>query len=209
MPRRKNNQQRNSRRRNNGNNVPNNMGRSIESSTPMRQLTLKPIVRFQRTVTGQYDLACDGINPTVGIYNFSLNDLPNSSDFTALFQTYCIAKVKLTFRPEYTELTDAALVSNAVNVNLNSAIDLSGVTPTAVSDITQFQSCKSTGITKVHTRSFSPAVLMDSLTPCRCNVVTSAPSTNWWGFAYGIPPTGIAMNFVSTATFEIICAGAR
>lgn len=176
----------------------------------MIQPLYKPVVPFIRTIQGgTFDIACDGINPSVGIFNFSLNDLPNSSEFSSLFQVFKIMKVTLVWRPEYTELTDAALVSNAVNVNFNSAIDPSGNTPANVDSVLQFQNCRSTGITKEHSRSFVPYLFMDGTSPCQCFVSTNSPSTNFWGLAYGIPPTGIAMNFVCTAKYKIICAGSR
>jgi len=187
-----------------------NRGRSYAAGRPaMEQPLPKPIVQFKRTFQSSFDIVCDGINPSVGIFNFSLNDLPNSTEFSTLFQMYKINKVKITWRPEYTELTDAALVSNAVNVNFNSAIDPSGNTPLTVADVLQYQSCQSTGITKQHSRSLSPYLFMDGTSPCQCFVSTNSTSTNFWGLNYGIPPTGVAMTFRSTVVYHITCAGAR
>lgn len=176
----------------------------------MIQPLYKPVVTFSRTVQGgTFDIVCDGINPSVGIFNFSLNDLPNSTEFSSLFQVFKILKVTMVYRPEYTELTDAALVSNAVNVNFNSAVDPSGNTPANVDSVLQFQNCKSTGITKQHSRSFTPYLFMDGTSPCQCFVSTNAPSTNFWGLAYGIPATGVGMTFRATVKFTIMCAGSR
>jgi hypothetical protein len=182
-----------------------------QNSVPaMIQPLYKPVVPFVRTLQGgTFDISCDGINPSVGIFNFSLNDLPSSTEFTALFQVYKISKVILTWRPEYTELTDAALVSNAINVNFNSAVDPSGNTPTNVDAVLSFQNCRSTGITKDHSRSFVPYLFMDGTSPCQCYVSTNSASTNFWGLAYGIPPTGVAMTFRCTAKYKVICAGSR
>jgi len=176
----------------------------------MLQPQYKPVVTFVRTLPqGTFDIVCDGINPSVGIFNFSLNDLPNSTEFSTLFQMYKIQNVEIIFRPEYTELTDAALVSNAVNVNVSTAIDPSGNTPGSVNDIIQFQNCVSTGVTKQHRRSFMPYLLMDGTSPCHCFVSTNAPSTNFWGLSYGVPPTGIAMTFRALVKYTVVCGGAR
>lgn len=176
----------------------------------MSQPQFKPIVKFIRTVqSSSFDIACDGINPSIGVINFSLNDLPNSTEFSTLFQMYKIDRVDICYRPEYTELTDASVLSNAVNVNFNSAVDPSGNTPTAVNDVLQFQNCKSTGITKLHQRSLNPYLLMDGTTPCHCFVSTNSTSTNFWSFAYGIPPTGVAMTFRSTFRYHITCGGSK
>ena len=182
----------------------------IQSSSPaMLQPLYKPVVTFKRTVQANFDIICDGINPSVGIFNFSLNDVPNSTEFSNLFQVYKISRVSINWRPEYTELTDAALVSNAVNVNFNSAIDPSGNTPANVDAVLQFENCKSTGITKEHKRSFVPYLFMDGTSPCQCFCSTNTTSTNFWGLAYGIPATGIAMTFRATAVFTLTLAGAR
>ena len=44
--------------------------------------------KFTRVVEGMYDIMADGINPSLGVFNFSLNDLPGYTDFTALFDQY-------------------------------------------------------------------------------------------------------------------------
>lgn len=176
----------------------------------MIQPLYRPVVNFTRTIQGgAFDIVCDGINPSVGIFNFSLNDLPNSTEFSNLFQVYKIQKVAISWAPEYTELTDAALVSNAVNVQFNTAVDPSGNTPSNVDSVLQFQNCKSTSITRPHKRSFTPYLFMDGTSPCQCFVSTNSPSTNFFGLAYGIPPTGIAMTFRSTTKYTITCAGSR
>lgn len=186
-----------------------NGGRKNYASPSISQPLYKPVVTFKRTVQEGFNIVCDGINPSIGVFNFSLNDLPNSTEFSSLFQVYKLKKVSLNWRPEYTELTDAALVSNAVNVNFNSAFDQNGNTPTSVNDILQFENCKSTGITKEHRRSFEPCLFMDGTSPSHCFVSTNSTSTNFFGLSFGIPPTGIAMTFRCTAVYTIICAGAR
>lgn len=207
MPPTNNQTKRGAKRRVSRNKSPQNAG--IAAQTMMIQPLYSPQVSFVRTLQSGFDIVCDGVNPSVGIFNFSLNDLPSSTEFSTLFQMYKIDKVEAVWRPEYTELTDAALVSNAVNVNFNSAIDPSGNTPSAVSDILQFQNCKSTGITSVHKRVFKPYLLMDGTSPCHCFVSTNSSSTNFWGLAYGIPPTGVAMTFRATIRYTLIVGGAR
>lgn len=164
---------------------------------------------ISRTIDKLFDITCDGINPSVGMFNFSLNDLPSSSDFTNLFDQYKIARVDLTFYPEYTELVDSGLASNAVNVTLNTCIDPAGITPTVYTDILQYQSCLSTGITRQHTRSLVPMYLVDSLIPQSLYFSTSSASVNMYGVGYGVPPTGVAMTFRSKAVYHLLLKQAR
>lgn len=165
--------------------------------------------KFTRTVEGLFDITTNGIAANFGVFNFSLNDLPNSAEFTVLFDQYKIEQIEIEWTPEYTELTDAALVSNAVNVFLNSAIDPAGNTPTSVDDVLQYRSLHSTSITKPHKRTFVPAVLMDGIIPASCYISCASPSTNLWGVVYGIPPTGVAMTFRSRVKYHLSMALCR
>jgi len=176
----------------------------------MIQPRLKPVVRFSRTVVGIYNIICDGINPSLSSLVFNLSSLPNFTDYTNLFQSYRISKVKVRWDPEYTELTDAALVSNAVNVMFNSVVDQTDPSaPTAVGNVTQYQTCKSTPITKAHVRTFEPAVLSSNQMPCNCYISTQNPNERHYGIKIGVDPTGVAMTFRSTVTLWFECAGSR
>jgi hypothetical protein len=173
----------------------------------MQVPNLGPTVTLSRRVNELFDIVCDGINPSLGSFNFSLNDLPGYTDFTGLFQLYRIDEIQIVWRPEYTELTDAALVSNAVNVCLNTSITLVGNTPASVGDVLQNSNCSSSSITKEHRVRFRPCVIMDTTSPCYCFLSSNSPSTNWWGIQYGVPPTGIAMTLRSTAIYKVSLRG--
>lgn len=200
------NNQSNSRKRKNRNTtelLSINRPRNSVSGTAMTCPNLGPTINLTRRVEDQFNIVCDGINPSVGIINFSLNDLPSFAEFTALFQMYRIDEVEIQWRPEYTELTDAALVSNAVNVCLNTSVSAIGNTPVTVNDVLQNSNCSSTSITQKHNVRLRPAVLMDGTSPCYCFVSSLSPSINWWGVQYGVAPTGVAMTFRSTAVYKL------
>lgn len=172
------------------------------------QPRFKPVIKLSRTLLERFDISTDGINPSLNAILFTLDQLPDYTDFTRLFQTYRITRVDITWTPEYTELTDAALVSNAVNVYFNSAIDqASSASPASVDEVIQYQTCNSTGITKVHKRSVRVSALMNSM-PCNCMITTQQPSERHYGLKIGIPPTGVAMTFRSKAKFYLELAGA-
>ena len=186
--------------------------RASQNKSPVHRLeaplAASPI-KFQRTVEGLYDIACDGINPSVGIFNFSLNDLPNYTEFTGLFDLYKIESIEIEWYPEYTVLSDGGVTSPADNVQLNTAIDPAGQTPTAVSDILQYRTLHSTGISKQHKRTFVPAILLDGIAPVSTYISTASPSTNWWGIVYGVAITGTAMDLRSRAKFNLSMAQSR
>jgi len=207
MPNRPNPRRRNFKKASKSNNT----GASNRASDKiMIQPRLKPVVRFSRTVVGLYNVICDGINPSLVGAAFTLSALPNPTDYTNLFQSYRISKIKVRWDPEYTELTDAALVSNAVNVMFNSVVDQTDPTPPAtVGTVTQYQTCKSTPITKPHVRTFEPAVLSANQMPCNCYISTQNSSERHYGIKIGVDPTGVPMTFRSTVTMWFECAGSR
>lgn len=176
----------------------------------MQQPVYKPIYKFQRSIEGgTFDVLTDGINPTLFGASFNISNLPTSGDFTALFDVYRIDRIDIVWRPEYTELVDSGLASNAVNVNFNSAIDITDSSaPASVNELIQYSTLKSTSITKTHARSFRPAILMNSSSPCFCWNAANAATTHL-GVKVAIPATGVAMNFVSKVTFHMSWASSR
>lgn len=175
----------------------------------MRIPTQVSPIKFQRTVEGAYDIVCDGINPSLGTFNFSLNDLPSYTEFTALFDLYKIERIEIEWYPEYTVLSDGGVTSPAVNVQLNTAIDPAGNSVAAVTDVLQYRTLHATGISKTHKRDFVPAYLMDGVSPCACYISTGSPSSNLWGVVYGVLPTGTAMTFRSRAKFYLSMAQSK
>ena len=163
-----------------------------------------------RTVEGLYDQTNTGLTATLAAINFSLSDIPGYTELTAMFQSYCIEEIRFWFRPEYTVLSDASALSNSVNVELNTAIDLvDSSAPASVDALLEYQSLAHTSITQSHYRKFKPAYLIDSILPTCSLISTSSPSVNWYGLKVAIPPTGVAMTFRTTAQFKIALVGAK
>lgn len=185
--------------------------RASQNKSPMniRNPLVSSPIKFQRTVEGAFDITTTGIVPNVGVFNFSLNDLPNYTEFTALFDLYKIELIEIEWTPEYTELTDAALVSNAVNCYFNTAIDPAGNLPVSVDDVLQYRSLHSTSITRLHKRTFVPSFLMDGIIPASTYISCASPSSNLYGIVYGIPATGIAMTFRSRVKYHLSLAQSR
>jgi len=165
-----------------------------------------PIHKFSRVTETGFDIYTDGVNPTLQGFRFMLSQLPSTADFTNLYDVYRISKVDIEWTPEYTELTDAALVSNAVNVRVNSCIDLIDYTaPSAVDTVLQYSSLKSTSVTKEHKRSFKPCCLVDNM-PCTSWQPSSNPSEPYYGIKIGIQPSGVAMTFRGRVRLHLECA---
>lgn len=146
----------------------------------------------------------------MGIINFSFNDIPNASEFSALYSMYRIDKVEVTWFPEYTVLSDSGLASTAQNVLLNTAYEPNqAIVPTTVADVLQYQTLKSTGITKEHTRSIVPMYAVDNVNPCSCFLTTTSGSLNLFGIVFGVAPTGTSMVLRSRAKFYLSMKSVR
>ncbi len=191
-------------------NLPTRAPSSAAPNTLSTQPNMYPIVCVTRMIDGAFNVVCDGTNPSFAAFNFSLNDVPGYTEFTAIFSTYCIEQVEVWLRPEYTVLSDASALSNSVNVDLFSAIDLvDGTAPTAVSDVEQYQSCAHTSIVYNHYRKIRPAWLVDSIGPTCMRVSTASPSINWYGLKVAVPPTGVAMTFRSVVKYKLVFTGLK
>jgi len=176
----------------------------------LSQPTLYPRVAVQKTVTGYYNFTNDGINPSLEAINFSLNDVPGYTEMTAMFQTYCIELVEIWIRPEYTVLSDASTLSNSVNVEMLSVIDLvDGTAPASVAALCEYQSLAHTSIVTTHYRKFKPAYLVDNIAPTCALISTASPATNWFGLKVAVPPCGVAMTFRTVVKFKIALVGLK
>lgn len=182
--------------------------KSPQITTIVSPIQAKPL-KVMRTVEDAYNIICDGINPSVGSFNFSLNDLPSYTEFTGLFDLYRIDEIEIEWYPEYTVLSDGGVTSPAVNVQLNTAIDPAGNTPILVTDVLQYRSLQATGISKPHKRRFVPSYLLDGISPAKCYISCTSPSSNLWGIVYGVSPTGTPMTFRSRARFFLSLAQSR
>ena len=175
-----------------------------QTDIAMRCPVYRPVYKFSRVVEERYDIPMNGIAQTTGAFVFTLDSLPSYTDFTNLFDMYRITLIEVSFQPEYTELTDAALVSNAVNVYFNTAIDLAdSSSPANVDEVLQYQQLQSTPITKQHVRKWRPTILMGGSIPCSCWIPTSNPSERHYALKYGIPATGVAMTFRSRVRLHL------
>lgn len=116
----------------------------------------QPVQYFTRTV---YRPNFFSAAPGTGVgfaLNFQLNNLVNASEFTSLYDQYCIKAIKIEFIPRCTEATP-----NNPNLigNLWSVIDRDdSAAPASVDTLLQYQNLKRTQHTQVHTRYFVPSI---------------------------------------------------
>lgn len=177
-------------------------------NTIISQPNLAPTVVVSRIVNGLCDVTTDGINPSPFGFTFTLNQIPGASELIRMYQTYCIEQIEVWWRPEYTQLVDSALVSNAANVEFYSALDLAdGSAPASVDALLEYQSVAHTGITKNHYRKLRPSYLLNGTSPTCVRISTAYPNEKWYAIKVAVPPTGVAMTFRSVVKFKVVLTG--
>lgn len=103
-------------------------------------------------------------------YSFQLNDLPNVTELTNLFDAYRINAVLFELKPRYNSnlimSTDPATLSATTNMvtgnnlgipEINTVLDFNDITPpTTLNELVEYQTYKQTRATQLHSRKLIP-----------------------------------------------------
>lgn len=152
------------------------------------------------------EITVDNINASYGAINFSLNDVPNYTEFTALYDMYKINCVKITFLPQMTQSVSIGSVNNPIaNARVFTAIDYNdGGQPTSIDELREYQSAKYTTVLRPHKRViFKPKILDTSSYSLSPWMSTAAPTTNYYGLKYAIEP--MASSTTTSMAFQVEC----
>ena len=125
--------------------------------------------------------------------NFSLDDLPDYSEFTNLYDTYRLNAVKITFLPQMTESISLSSLNNPnASVRFFSVIDYNdGNPPGSIDELRQYQNCKFTPVLRKHSRYIYRPKIQDrgqTYTPGRPWINTTSPDQDHFGLKIGIEP---------------------
>lgn len=146
-------------------------------------------------------IVCNNITDTLGSINFSLNDVPSYTEFTALYDMYKINAVKIIFLPQMTSNISVSSVNNPyANTRFFSCLDFNDSTaPTSIDDVRQYQNAKFTPILKRHKRYLRPKILDSTgYNPVNPWISTASPSVIYYGLKYAIENTNATVG----TTFE-------
>ena len=110
---------------------------------------------FKRTFT--LSPISTGTSPVFGAYAFSISDLPNYTEFTALFDQYRINKLVVRYVPNH---NSSEVGATKALMEFNSVLDFNDqVAPTALTQLYEYANWRMTRGNAIHTRVFTPAVL--------------------------------------------------
>lgn len=122
----------------------------------------QPVHYFKRTRFYESALV---IAPAVNQYQgvaFTLGDLPDVTDFTALYDQYKISKIEVKWLPR----GNSSDVGSSGNISrFFSVIDRDDdAVPSSIDQLTQYESLKVTPTTATHARSFKPSMRLETAT---------------------------------------------
>lgn len=171
-----------------------------------RQLArMSKIHNFKRTYNFGTD-STNAVSDTLEAYNFSLNDMPGYTEFTALYDFYKVNRVKFKLIPYQTESNSVTSLNNAAHVPIFYCVDTSDATaPTSVNEVCEYNDHKIANLYRGFTCYFKPKFADSTSAPRDGWVATSSPSTNWYGLKLAIPPTAYSMTFYVIWTVYISC----
>lgn len=135
----------------------------------------QPVQYFKRTryEPGFYSLLAGGA--AVGASKvFTLNDVPQSGEFTALYDQFQIKAIKIQLIPRFTEVPNSSTQGNMWSV-----LDQDDATPPPnIDTVLQYQNVKRTQMNKIHTRYFKPRVAREVFSSGITS--TYSPAKNTW-----------------------------
>lgn len=157
------------------------------------------------------NISVTNISPFLGAFVFSLDMVPDYSEFTSLYDYYKINGIKIMFLPKQTQSVSIGSVNNAdASSRFFSVLDFNDVTPPAtIDDLRQYQSCRMTPVLRIHKRYFKPRVQDSSGTYSPGNpwIDTSSPSKFYYGLKVGVDPifssSTTAMEYTVEAKFYL------
>jgi len=115
------------------------------------------VFRAKRTVAGTVDISQLAGTDTLFAYLFKLNDLQDSSEFTALFDMYMFEYVEVVFRPVFNFQT-VSTISSIVTGDLITVIDYDDAATATISALMEYETVRISNFDKQQTRRLRPRI---------------------------------------------------
>jgi len=123
-------------------------------------------------------------------FQFTLSQVPNFAEFTAMYDTYKINAVELCFYPKQTQSTSTLTAGNVDNVRILTAIDYSdNVPPISGDEIREYENCEVHSVLDTF-KVYVPSVkIVDAASSVRTSYIsTTSAGTRWYGLRGWIEP---------------------
>lgn len=153
---------------------------------------------------------------------FSLDQLPNYSDFTNLYDFYKIKGIKISFIPTANVTLGTNTATNGLTLYNNrifTVIDYNDAgVPTSIDELREYKNCKWSPYNRIHKRYFSPNPLADATDDSTISLQNKpwVPTTNYnmdyyaikWAIETSTSTVG-ALLYKIEAKFYIACKSPR
>jgi hypothetical protein len=159
-----------------------------------------PSIKRHRIYTYVRKLDLGYLTPSVtvetdGAYTFSLSALPDSTEFTSLYDTYRITCVKVNFVPLFTDTS-----ATVAYPPLMTAIDYDDASSTALTVLEEYDSALRSATGQFFTRTFTPKVAIAAYSGAFTSfgqrtwqwIDAASPSVIHYGLKYALPVAGAA-----------------
>jgi len=147
-------------------------------------------VRLVRRNTDVGTINCTLSTTTFGALTFRLINLPNSGEFTSLFDQYKINAVNVQFFPQQTEVTRVNFPGDTAYAyaRMLTAIDYNDSTPPAqVDDVREYENCEVRSVITPFSVYIDKPKYVDTTGALRTGYIgTSSPSTIHYGLKYAV-----------------------
>lgn len=145
----------------------------------------QPVQYFKRSVYFSGNLVTSITADTFISKFFTLNEVPNRSEFTSLYDQYRINGVKITWIPRGNVAdiapTGTAGVFQGQSTGVFSAIDYDDATvPTSINQLNEYQNCKMTRATQMHSRYLKPRINLQGTTNQGTGATGATFNTRGW-----------------------------
>lgn len=152
----------------------------------MRRRMPQPVQYFKRSVYLSGNIVTSTTSDTFTNQFFALSNVPNSSEFTSLYDQYKINAVKVSLIPrgntaEITAASGASAVFQGQSVGVFSVIDYDDTALlTSINEACQYQNMKMSRATRTHSRYLKPRFNLQGITNQGTGATGPTMNTRGW-----------------------------
>lgn len=179
----------------------------------------QPVQYFQRSIYLQDGYATSTTQDNLNVYIASLSQVPNFSDFSALYDQYKILKIKFELMPSFSEVPANPTVGYQLG-QVISHLDYDSDTAHSVQLALQYQNVKITQGNRVHKRIYRPMVkpLIAGITGSPA-ILTGVSRSMWldcaqtitphYGLQFAFPQTTVQVSYSARITYYMAFKNVR
>lgn len=173
----------------------------------LRNIVSSKVHYFKRNV--QFSAIEVTDTQSFGAMSFNLQQLPNYTEFTSLFDVYRIVAIKVKFVPDFAYGSLNPITTNVLYGCFHTAIDRNDDTPVgSLDEILQYDTYKQCRLPQISSRYFKPMTTITDASFKKKWYDTQDSTEPYYGLKYavdGISASGVTLHLVPYVTFYFQC----